>query len=172
MIPAFVADASVAIGWIHPAQETTDTGAMLRDIEAGAVIEVPALWLVEVANALAVLVRRRKMTAAERDTALRWLRTLPVRVDHEGAMLAFSRLSELSSAHGLSVYDASYLELAQRKALPLACRDAAMLKAATLIGVNVWQREDDRAVKDERAAYVVQRVKPQLRAGARARRSA
>ena len=158
MIPAFVADASVAIGWVHPAQETADTGLMLRDIEAGAVIEVPALWLLEVANALAVLVRRRKMTAAERDAALRWLRAVPVRVDHEGAMLAFSRLSELSSAHGLSIYDASYLELAQRKGLPLACKDDPLLKAALRLGVKIWRPGDEHAVQEERARYIAPRA--------------
>jgi len=79
---AFVADASVAVGWVHPAQETAHTAAMLDAIADGAAIEVPALWPVEVANALAVLLRRRKLTEDERQAGLGWLRGLPVRVDH------------------------------------------------------------------------------------------
>ena len=36
----------------------------------GATIEVPGLWLMEVANALTVLVRRRKLTEDERQTGM------------------------------------------------------------------------------------------------------
>src|SRR5687768_9776945 len=109
----FVADASVAIGWVHPAQATTQTAAMLDAIADGATLEVPALWPLEVANALLVLVRRRKLNEDERQTGLGWLHGLPLRIDSEAASLAFSRLSELAAAHQLSVYDAAYLELAQ-----------------------------------------------------------
>jgi predicted nucleic acid-binding protein len=85
MKTAFVADASVAIGWVHPAQATPQTAAMLEAIAGGATLEVPALWPLEVANALVVLVRRRKLSETERQTALGWLRGLRVRIDHEGA---------------------------------------------------------------------------------------
>jgi predicted nucleic acid-binding protein len=135
---AFVPDASVAIGWVHPAQATAYTAAMLDTIADGATLEVPALWPVEVANALAVLVRRRKLSEGERQTGLGWLRGLPVRVDHEMAALAFSRLSELASAYQLTVYDAAYLELAQRRQLVLGCVDGPLRKAARQAGVAVW----------------------------------
>ena len=102
-------------------------------------LEVPALWPLEVANALTVLVRRRKLTQDERQTALGWLRVLPLRVDHEMSSLAFSRLSELAAAHHLSVYDAAYLELAQRRKLVLSCNDGALQKAATQCGVRIWE---------------------------------
>ena len=59
---AFVVDASVAVGWVHPAQATPQAAATLDAIAEGAVLEVPALWPLEVANALTVLVRRRKLT--------------------------------------------------------------------------------------------------------------
>jgi predicted nucleic acid-binding protein len=136
---AFVADASVAVGWVHPAQATAQTAAMLDAIADGAILEVPALWPLEVANALTVLVRRRKLTNDDRQTALEWLRLLPLRVDHEMSSLAFSRLSELATAHHLSVYDAAYLELAQRRKLVLSCNDARLRKAAAQCGVRLWE---------------------------------
>ena len=139
MTRAFVPDASVAIGWVHPGQATADTAAMLDAIEEGATIEVPALWPLEVANALTVLVRRRKLTDAERRTGLGWLRGLPLRIDHEAASLAFSRLSDLASAYQLSVYDAAYLELAQRRKLVLGCKDGLLRKAAKQSGVALWR---------------------------------
>lgn len=135
---AFVIDASVAVGWVHPAQATPQTESLLEAIADGATVEAPALWPLEVANALTVLTRRRKLTEDERQAGLGWLRRLPLRLDHEMAQLAFSRLSELASAHELSVYDAAYLELAQRKGLALACKDGPLRKAARQAGIDLW----------------------------------
>lgn len=139
MTRAFVADASVAIGWIHPAQSTPETEAMLEAIGNGATLEVPALWPLEVANALMVLVRRRKLRDQERVAGLGWLNGLRVRVDHDAASLAFSRLSDLATAHHLSVYDAAYLELAQRRGLTLGCKDGPLRTAAKGVGVSLWK---------------------------------
>jgi predicted nucleic acid-binding protein len=138
MTRAFVADASVAIGWIHPAQATKQTAAMLDAIADGGTLEVPALWPLEVANALLVLVRRRKLSEDERQAGLGWLRGLRLRVDQEMSALAFSRLSEVASAHQLSVYDAAYLELAQRRTLALGCKDGPLRTAARHAGVSLW----------------------------------
>ncbi len=135
----FVADASVAIGWVHPSQATTHTASMLDAVAEGAAVEVPALWPLEVANALSVLARRRKLTEDERRAGLGWLRGLPLRIDHEMASIAFSRLSDLASAHQLSVYDAAYLELAQRRRLVLGCKDGSLRKAARRAGVQLWE---------------------------------
>jgi predicted nucleic acid-binding protein len=138
VISAFVADASVAIGWVHPGQATAGTAAMLDAVGEGATLEVPALWSLEVANALIVLVRRRKLAEDERQAALGWLRGLRVRIDHDMSAVAFSRLSELAVAHQLSVYDAAYLELALRRRLVLGCKDGALRTAATQAGVSLW----------------------------------
>jgi predicted nucleic acid-binding protein len=111
---------------------------MLEAIAEGATLEVPALWPLEVSNALMVLERRRKLTHDERLAGLGWLRSLPLRIDHEMALLAFSRLAELASAHQLSVYDAAYLELAQRRRLVLGCKDGPLRTAARRAGVGLW----------------------------------
>jgi predicted nucleic acid-binding protein len=136
---SFIVDASVAVGWVHPAQATTQTAAMLDAIAEGATLEVPALWPLEVANALLVLVRRRKLTEDERRTGLGWLRGLPLRIDQEMASLAFTRLSELAATHRLSVYDAAYLDLAQRRKLALGCKDGPLQEAAKHAGVRLWK---------------------------------
>ena len=144
MTRAFVADASVAVGWVHPAQATTQTAAMLDALADGATLEVPALWALEVTNALTVFVRRKKLTEAERQAALGWLGGLRLRVDHEAAALAFSRLAELATTHHLSVYDAAYLELAQRRTLVLGCKDGPLRKAARQSGVSLWGVSETR----------------------------
>ncbi|MBI5503459.1 MAG: type II toxin-antitoxin system VapC family toxin [Deltaproteobacteria bacterium] len=126
----FVADASVSVAWVHPAQATQQTEDLLEAVYAGAELHVPALWSLEVANALVVLVRRHKLTEAERTQALAALRQFSVKVDQDGASLAFTKLSTLATEHGLGVYDAAYLELAVRKKLPLACKDGPLRAAA------------------------------------------
>lgn len=138
MTDGFIADTSVAIGWVHEPQETADTDAMLDAMEGGATLEVPALWPLEVANTVAVLVRRGRMTEGDRQIALGWLRGLRLRVDHETAGLAFTRLSELATTYSLTIYDASYLELAQRRQLVLGCRDGPLRRAALKAGVKLW----------------------------------
>jgi predicted nucleic acid-binding protein len=93
-------------------------------------VVVPGLWFVEVANALLVLERRKRLTAAERREALDRLFQLRPTPESDGVRLAFSKTSELAATHGLSVYDATYLELAQRRRLPLATCDRTLRVAA------------------------------------------
>jgi predicted nucleic acid-binding protein len=126
----FVVDASISIAWVHPAQATTQSQALLEAIAAGAVVRAPALWSLETANALLVLTRRRKLSEAERVNALTVRAQLSVVLDHETAALAFGKLSDLATRHGLSVYDAAYLELALRRKLPIACKDGPLRTAA------------------------------------------
>jgi predicted nucleic acid-binding protein len=133
----FVVDASIAVAWVHPAQATPQTDSLLESVYEGAPLEVPALWPLEVSNALLVLERRKKLTGAERETALAALRKLSVKIDHEMAGLAFAKLSDLVSRHQLSAYDAAYLELAQRRKLPLACKDGTLRSAAMVLKVKV-----------------------------------
>jgi predicted nucleic acid-binding protein len=70
---------------------------------------------------------------------LEWLRRLRLRIDHDMASPAFSRLSELATTHALSVYVATYLELAHRRKLVLGCKDGPLRGAAKQAGVAVWE---------------------------------
>jgi len=126
----FIADASVGVAWAVPSQASDTTDDLLDQVASGTPLIVPTLWPFEVANSLLVLLRRKKLLAPERDRALGALARLPLLVDDEGPRLALGRISELADAHGLSVYDATYLELAMRRKLPLASRDEALCKVA------------------------------------------
>lgn len=130
MIREFVADASVAVAWVHPAQSSTESAIWLNAANDGAQLVVPSIWPLEVSNALLTLERRGKLKSEERQQALQLLRNLPVRVDHDGGQQAFGELAALATREGLSVYDASYLDLALRRNLPLGCRDGALRIAA------------------------------------------
>lgn len=130
MTREFVVDASIAIAWVHPAQATTQSQALLDLIAGGAVVRAPALWPLETANALLVLTRRGKLNEEERVGALAALAHLSVVLDYEMSALAFGKLSDLATRHGLTVYDATYLELALRRKLAIACKDGPLRTAA------------------------------------------
>lgn len=133
----WVVDASIAIAWVHPGQATPGTDDLLDSLENGVSAYAPALWSVEVANALLSLERRNKLTRANRTTALELLRDLPIEIDEEMPRLAFNELSTIATEQKLSVYDAAYLELASRLKIPLACKDGPLRAAAMRCGIRV-----------------------------------
>ena len=137
MSDPFVADCSIGMGWVHPKQATELTMRLLEEAKGGASIHVPSLWHLEIANALLVAVRRKLMTEAHRQAGLGLLARLRLVVDHETSGMAFTTISELAVRHSLSAYDASYLELALRKSMPLGSRDEPLKAAAKKSGVKI-----------------------------------
>jgi len=124
-----VIDASLTLAWYFDDEATPATDAVLHAAsETGAV--VPMLWRLEVANAFQSAIRRRRITAAYRDVALSALLALPITVDEDTDTYAWSTTLRLSERFGLTVYDAAYLELAQRRNLALATLDADLRRAA------------------------------------------
>lgn len=119
---------------MHPAQATPETDRLLDEVARGSRFSVPALWLLEVANALLTLERQRKLQPAERTEALELLRALAPVIDDDGARHAFGRVSGIAAEHGVSVYDATNLELALRESLPLVTKDVALRAAARRAG--------------------------------------
>jgi predicted nucleic acid-binding protein len=134
-VRTFVVDASVGFSWIYPDQATPETDSLLNEIATGAAAVVPSLWFLEMANVLLTAQRRRKLTAHQRKTALQKLAAMQFTVDEEAARNAFDKISELAEKYGLTAYDATYLELALRRKLPLASRDETLRSAAVRSGV-------------------------------------
>ena len=84
-----------------------------------------------------VLLRRRRITRDEYDGSRRWLLSLNPVVDDEGHRAALSIVSDLADEHRLTLYDAVYLELAIRRRLPLASRDAPLNRAAGICRIPI-----------------------------------
>ena len=137
MSTGWVIDSSVGLSWVHHDQATPETEKLLAEVETGTTVVVPSLWFLEIANGLLVLQRRKKLTGAERKSALDTLTGLSLIVDEEAAQVAFGRTSELAEKHGLTIYDATYLEVALRRKLALASRDTALRDAAKRCGLKV-----------------------------------
>ncbi len=98
---------------------------------------VPRLRKLEVADILEMGVRRGRHAAAFRNSTLADLALLPIRVDTETDRQAWGATLQISGRHGLTLYDAAYLELALRRELPLASLDADLRRAAQAEGVVV-----------------------------------
>ena len=98
---------------------------------------VPAIWPFEVANALLVAERRKRITLAQVTALLQRIAGLRISVDpiHPGA--AFNQILSLARQSGLSEYDAAYVELALRGALPLATLDHKLRRVATGVGITL-----------------------------------
>jgi predicted nucleic acid-binding protein len=136
----FVLDNSVAMRWLlrdgHAANQryAQQVLASLADRVAA----VPALWWLELANAIAKSERKQLVSQADSELFLRLLtaqaieeRTLP------GALLLDKTLA-LARQHAISSYDAAYLVLSMQLQLPLATLDAALQQAALKMGVPLY----------------------------------
>jgi len=108
---SLVLDSSVALAWVY-ADETTDAVLRLFDTIRLNGAWVPGLWRWEIANVLQLNVRRGRHAGDFRDGALASLALLPVKVDAESDRQAWSAALHLAERHGLTVYDAAYLEIA------------------------------------------------------------
>jgi predicted nucleic acid-binding protein len=136
MAGAFVLDASVTLGFCFEDEASGYAEGVLALLREG-VARVPPIWEMEVANVLVQAERRGRLTPAETVRFLDLLGALPIEVqkDPEGRVLREVRA--LARDRGLSVYDACYLDLAMREALPIATVDAALARAAKESGVVV-----------------------------------
>ncbi len=130
-----VVDASAAVAWFLP-DEFDDAAAALLDfvVTDGAI--VPALWAVEVQNALRNAHRRGRVSAEQAHDILARLARLPLRVVDEGERPAFYGALALALEYDVSVYDAVYLDVAFRYRARLASRDARVLFVAQAIGIE------------------------------------
>jgi predicted nucleic acid-binding protein len=135
---AFVLDGSVTMVWGFEDEDDEYAEAIL-DRMPGLQAYVPALWHLEVANALIVGERRGRTTPADAAHFLAILGAFPITVDDETIARAWSDTMHLARAHQLSAYDAAYLELALRRGLPLATLDDRLKAAAAVVGVPLFE---------------------------------
>lgn len=125
-----VLDASVTIAWALAGEVRSEEARALVDRVADEAAVVPALWRLEVGNALLSAERRNRIKPERVDAVWRQLNELPIEIDAETNARAWSGTAALARRHGLTLYDASYLELAARRSLPLATFDGPLARAA------------------------------------------
>jgi predicted nucleic acid-binding protein len=132
-----VVDASVILAWLFE-DEASDyaerTLEALREDEGVA----PSLWAFEVANSLLMAERRGRSTARGTERSIELVSALPITIHDIMTQNVFGPVLALARKEQLTVYDASYLELAMRQDLALATQDRELRKAADRVGVALF----------------------------------
>jgi predicted nucleic acid-binding protein len=131
-------DNSVTASWCFEDQSTSYTESVLQAVD-GASIVVPAIWRLEIVNAPLVAERRKKIAPTKSAQFLYNLQLLAISVDTEGLDHVFGEVFDQARRYQRTAYDASYLELANRRALPLATRDEPLRNAAEEFGLSIFQ---------------------------------
>ena len=134
-----VLDASVALAWSFNDEVSPYAAFIVQSVKnARAVASI--IWPLEVNNALISAVRRGRINELIAYRIRNTLDRLPVDIDSEIAIASLGlRILRLGIDHGLSAYDASYLELAMRRGIPLATQDERLMRAAGAAGIDIMQ---------------------------------
>lgn len=134
----WVLDASAALAWVFERSDADEAARALAHLDRLAVEEaiVPELWHLEVANALVVAQRREAISTARAHGFLARLGALPIHTHPATFADRRERLFDLGREHGLSAYDAAYLDLALQTGGALATFDRRLADAAERAGVT------------------------------------
>lgn len=138
-MPGFVADASAALPWCFEDEGTPATDALLDRLRSGETAIVPAHWPIEVMNGLIMAARRGRIGL---ETVVRFARdlgALPIRIEPPHSPGTWEDVIRVATEYRLTIYDAAYLELAERVGLPLASLDADLRKAALSAGLLLME---------------------------------
>jgi predicted nucleic acid-binding protein len=131
----FVLDASVAVAWCFEDESSDFADGILELLRTGSEAITPAIWPLEVANALVIAEWGKRISEAQVISQLSDLRRLPVLIEPMDLARAFDQILSVARQRHLTEYDAAYLELALRRALPLATLDKQLRRAASQAGI-------------------------------------
>jgi predicted nucleic acid-binding protein len=134
-----VLDNSVSAAWCFSDESNSYTEGVFQSVEKDGSAVAPALWPIEVANALVVAERKKRITAAQREAFLKNLAGLDIEIEPMITHRVFAQGISLARTYRLSVYDATYLEIAIRQNLPIATQDEALIRAAKEVGVSLFR---------------------------------
>jgi len=125
----FVIDNSVVMTWCFKDETSQYADAILDRFEISTGF-VPSIWPLEVCNLLLVAERKRQIGEADITRFIALIAELPIIVKQEPPERMTKEIFALAREHKLSTYDASYLDLAMRKGLPIATLDKNLIAAA------------------------------------------
>jgi predicted nucleic acid-binding protein len=133
-----VIDASVALAWCFPDEASDYADSVMLAVENQTIV-VPAIWAVEIANALLVGERRKRIRQPEVRRFIDLIKGLSVVEDGQPFADSVSNILPLAREYDLSAYDAAYLDVAVRHEIPLATFDRALQRACTLAGIKIFR---------------------------------
>jgi predicted nucleic acid-binding protein len=134
-VSRFVLDASVVLTWCFP-DENTDLAQQVADrFKRGDTALAPSFWPHEVLNTLLAGEKRKRISREMIRNFLDDLGVLPIALELIPTGIVFDRIQTLSRKHGLTAYDAAYLDLALENRVALATLDDALIGACMDAGV-------------------------------------
>jgi predicted nucleic acid-binding protein len=122
------------MSWFFQDETTPATQTLLTTLGEASCI-VPAWWYIEVTNIFVVAEQKGRTSPAQVANFISMLATMQIELDNEAPSQAFNRILPLCRSYRLTSYDAVYLELAQRRQLPLATLDESLRQAAAKLGL-------------------------------------
>ena len=137
VIKSFILDASVTLPWCFEDEPSAYADGILDLLGQDAEAVVPAVWPLEITNALLTALRKQRITQTKAVSFLERLRGLPIVVEDLVLTRVFENTFLQAQSSQVTSYDGSYLELAMRKHLPLASLDEPLQKAAEALGVEI-----------------------------------
>ncbi|MEE8397649.1 MAG: type II toxin-antitoxin system VapC family toxin [Desulfobacterales bacterium] len=132
----FVIDNSVVMAWCFKDEASHYADVALDRLEISTGF-VPTIWPLEVCNVLLVAERKKRIGTADSARFIALLSELPIVVEQEPPERMMREIFALARAHKLSSYDASYLDLAMKKGLPIATLDESLMTAARRSNVPI-----------------------------------
>ncbi len=130
----FVLDASLALAVLLPDEASPIPREHFTALTAAGLV-VPAIWWLEIGNTLLTAERRQRLTPALRVQVMQAARGLGLVTEPQAHEVGWGRPMDLARLHGLTLYDACYLELALRLDATLLSTDRALRRAAKAEGV-------------------------------------
>jgi predicted nucleic acid-binding protein len=149
----FVLDCSATVPWYFDDESTPFSERLLTHMEFAEQVFAPSLWVLELATAINVGLRRGRIDEHDYTLILDQARELPVQLEPSAHRV--HDIARLARQYDLTPYDATYFELARRLALPLATLDAQLVAACRKAGVPTIT--DDDALGDTRAIYRIEK---------------
>jgi len=138
-LSGWVLDASMVLAWVLPDESSEEADRFFSLVSPEDPLWVPCLWWFEITKALVAARRRDRLTEAEAVRAIHLLGELRVETDVVIGVDIAWRWQTIAETYGLSVYDAAYFELSQRKAAGLATLDEKLKHVAQKVGVPLLQ---------------------------------
>ena len=133
-----VIDASMALAWCFPDEASGYADGVLVALEGHAIL-VPALWPIDITNAVLTAERRKRVRQSEVRRFVELLNGLTVIMDSQSVAESLGNIFPIAREYGLSAYDAAYLDVAVRYGAPLATLDSTLQKAGRKAGIEIFK---------------------------------
>jgi len=127
-VTPWIVDASLAMTWYLVDEVNRQYGLQVLSSLAAREIHVPSLFIFELSNAPIMAQRRNRIDLDVLHEILDRVAALNIVVEPTN-LASIARMASLAQLHGLTCYDAAYLDLGIRTDLPIATLDKELLKA-------------------------------------------